>query len=369
MMKRWFGVAVVTAGALLGFGARAQSAETVDCAPADGLNFVCGAPHAEDIVQIPGTSLLITSAFVEGGGINLVDARTKKVANLWPGPGVTIRHDKAKYGACAAPDPKTAVMHGLSIRPAAGGHYTLYAVLHGGGGPGEPAQVPFARESVEVFDVAMDGGMPKLTWVGCLMMPGNFPANSVAAFKDGTLLVTVMLNPGTTFADGRAGRNTGGVYQWVPGSGEGLKLLPGTELPVNNGIDTSPNEEEFFVVALAPRKIVAFSRKDPSKPLREAQLVGFTPDNVRMTFDGKLITAGSSDPDASCTVPVGSPERAKCLRGYIAAIVDPKTMAVTELARGKATAAYTGATFAWQVGNDLWIGTHNNDKLAYQRLK
>ncbi len=368
MNKHWFVVATIAMSVLLGLGAHAQAAETSDCAPAGGLNFICGVRHSEDIVQVPGTKLLITSSFVPGGGINLIDAGAKKlVKSLYPAEA-TMRPDKAKYGSCTAPDPTTAVIHGLSLRPAAGGHYTLYAVLHGGGGPGEPSQVPYARESVEVFDVAMDGDLPKLAWVGCLMMPGNFPGNSLAAFKDGTLLVTVMLSPGTTFADGRAGRNTGGVYQWTPGS-SGLKLLPGTELPVNNGIDTSPNDDEFFVVALAPRKIMAFSRKDPSKPLREAQLEGFTPDNVRFTPDNKLITAGTADSDASCTAPVGSPERQQCPRGFIAATIDPKTMVVTEVARGPGTPAYGGATFAWKVGNDLWIGTHNNDKLAYQTLK
>lgn len=138
-----------------------------------------------------------------GAGLNLVDGRTKQVTNLYPGTGAVARHDKVQFAGCPSPlDSKLVVLHGLLLRPAASGHYTLYATNHGG------------RESIEVFDVAMDGGKPALTWIGCVLMPGaDMPANSVAAFKDGTLIATVLMLPGKTGADMRAGRSTGVVYQ------------------------------------------------------------------------------------------------------------------------------------------------------------
>jgi hypothetical protein len=349
--------AIIFGAALaLGLSFSAQAAD--DCAPSNGYGFICGIKASEDLVVLPKTNLLITSAMEAGGGLNLVDTRTKKVTNLYPGTGAVARPDKAKFAGCPSPlDPKLVVLHGLSLRPAAGGHYTLYATNHGG------------RESIEAFDVDMAGGTPKVSWIGCVLMPANdMPANSVAAFKDGTLIATVLMLPGKTGADMRAGRSTGAVYQWTPGT-DGFKLLAGTELSANNGIETSPNDDEFYVVALGARKIVTFSRKDPSKPLREAQLVGVTPDNVRFADDGKLVTAGQADPDASCTAAPGTPEYQKCPRGFLAVSVDPKTMAVTEIARGPGTPAFSGATMAVQVGKELWIGTFNADKLAYWTLK
>ncbi len=331
--------------------APAMAAET--CAPAGGLNFICGVKAAEDLVAVPKTDYLIASAMAAGGGINLVDTRAKTVVNLFPGSS-TVRHDKAKYGACPGQlDPTLAVLHGVSLRPAAGGHYTLYGVNHGG------------RESIEVFDVAMDGGAPKVTWTGCIVLPTGMAANSVAAWKDGTVIATVPSLPNVTPEDRKAGKPTGVVVQWRPGSA-GFTPVAGTELKGNNGIDTSPSDDEFFVVAYTDRKIVAFSRKDTSKPLREAQLTGFAPDNVRWTEDGRMLTAGMADPDASCGAAQGTPEYQKCARGYIAVSIDPQTMAVTELARGPATPSFSGATMVVEIGDELWIGTYNNDKIAYR---
>jgi sugar lactone lactonase YvrE len=71
---------------------------------------------------------------------------------------------------------------------------------------------------------------------------------------------------------------------WTPGSKE-PKTLTGTELPGNNGIETSPDGREFYVASIGLRRIVAYSRADPSKPLRFAQLKEFGPDNVRFVGD------------------------------------------------------------------------------------
>ena len=62
------------------------------------------------------------------------------------------------------------------------------------------------------------------------------------------------------------GRNTGAVFMWTPGA-RTFQRLDGTELPVNNGIETSDDGREFFVVSMGLRQIVDFSRADPSKPI------------------------------------------------------------------------------------------------------
>ena len=145
--------------------------------------------------------------------------------------------------------------------------------------------------------------------------------------------------------------------------------LPISALSANNGIETSPDDREFFVVSTTTKQIVAFARDNPSKPLRTAQLKEFGPDNVRWTGDNRLITAGMIDDEPACG---GRPKTAAditCSRGYIVATIDPKTMAVTELARGPATPSYTGTAMAVRVGDELWLGSFNADRLAYRLLK
>jgi SMP-30/Gluconolactonase/LRE-like region len=206
------------------------------------------------------------------------------------------------------------------------------------------------------------------TWIGCVLMPTGMPANSVAAFSDGSLVATVLILPGKTFEDAFAGRTTGAVFLWTPGT-SAFRQLPGTELAANNGIETSPDDREFYVVSTTTKRIVAFSRSNPGAPLRSAQVAEFGPDNVRWTSDNRLITAGMIDNEPSCGGPPKTEAGIRCSRGYVAATIDPKTMAVTELARGPATASFTGTSIAMRVGDDLWLGSFNADRLAYRSLK
>ncbi len=277
--------------------------------------------------------------------------------NLYAAGAPKTRADRTKFASCPGPlDPAKAVLHGLSLRPAQNGLYTVYATNHGG------------RQSIEVFELDARAAAPSATWVGCVLMPNGLEANSVAAFTDGTLLATVLIMPGKSFADAFAGRITGAVYMWTPGSAA-FKALPGTELSANNGIETSPDDREFFVVSTTTKRIVAFARSDPGKPLRSAQLAEFGPDNVRWTSDNRLITAGMIDNEPGCGGAPKTEEGIRCARGYVAATIDPKTMAVKELARGPATPAYTGTAIAMQVGDELWLGSFNADRLAYRPLK
>jgi hypothetical protein len=231
----------------------------------------------------------------------------------------------------------------------------VYATNHGG------------RQSIEVFEIDVSGAAPSATWVGCVLMPNGMEANSVAAFGDGALVATVLILPGKTFEDAFAGRNTGAVFLWTPGS-PSFRMLAGTELPADNGIETSPDDKEFYVASTTLKRIVAFSRSDSSKPLRFAQLAEFGPDNVRWTADNLLITAGMIDNEPACGGPPKTEAGIRCARGYVAATVDPKTMAVKELARGPATPAFTGTAIAMRVGSELWLGSFFADRLAYRSL-
>ena len=341
-----------------------------DCSAAAGLSFICGLQNPEDIVHILPANVLLTSGMAPGAGLTLVSPQSKRVEKLY-GPGIAnARHDRARFANCPGPlDPKQAVLHGLAVRPAANGGYTIYATNHGG------------RESIEVFTLNVGGsagiaGKRSATWIGCVLLPPKLAANSVAAFSDGTLVATVLFMPGKTFEDAFAFRNTGIVLQWTPGTPAFVELK-GTELVANNGIETSSDDREFYVASTTMRRIYAFSRAKPGAgPLRFAQLKDFGPDNVRRLTrapgdkaDDRLITAGLVDDEPACGGRPKNEEGIRCPMGYAVTTIDPKTMAVTEIARGPRTPSFTGTAMAAVFGNELWLGSFFANRLAYRTLK
>jgi sugar lactone lactonase YvrE len=332
-------------------------AQNTGCAPSGGLTFICGVLNPEDLVLVPNTQWMIASGMAPGSGLHLVDTRAKALRNLYPVGNASARHDKTKYAGCSGPlDPSQAVLHGLSLRSASDGRYTIYATNHGG------------RESVEVFELDAGSASPTATWIGCVLAPGRMSFNSVAAFTDGTLVATVLITPDKTFEDAFAQRITGVVMQWSPGT-PAFTALRGTELSANNGIETSPDDREFYVASTTTKRIVAFARNNTSKPMRVAQLKEFGPDNVRWTSDNRLITAGMIDDEPACGGAPKTEAGIRCPRGYVVAAIDPKTMNVTEIARGPATPAFTGTAIAMVTGGELWLGSFNADRLAYRALK
>ena len=343
-------------GIAVGTPPSSVGAQAAACQPSGGLSFVCGMDNPEDLVLLPNTRWLIASGMAPGSGLHLIDARAKTGRTMYGVDAANARTDRTRFAGCPGPlDPKLAVLHGLSLRRAPSGRYTLYATNHGG------------REAIEVFEIEPREFPPWARWVGCVLMPPGMAANSVAAFSDGALIATVLTLPGKSFEDLLAGRNTGAVFLWTPGS-VGFQMLAGTELPGNNGIDTSPDDREFFVVSSGLKRVVAFSRRDTAKPLRFAQLKEFAPDNVRWA-DNRLITAGMIDNEPGCGGPPRNREGIRCSRGYVAAAIDPMTMAATEIARGPATPAFTGTATAIRVGNEVWLGSFNADRVAYRSLK
>lgn len=332
-----------------------------DCDSSGSYRFICGPQNAEDLTQVPGTSWVIASAMTPGTGLYLIDTDTKRWDELYPAEVAIARHDMTIYGTCpGTPDPRTLITHGLNLRPGNAGHSTLYVVSHGD------------REAIEVFDVDASGNRPVLTWTGCVPMPHGLEANSVASFDDGSLVATVLLHPGTYFEESLAGRPTGAVYRWSPGDA-GFTLMRGTELPTNNGIEVSLDQREIYVVSSGLSTIVAFSRSDPSRQLRTTQRLPFTPDNVHMDASGRLITAGMINDEPGCG---GDPtsagfslaQLASCPRGFMAVAIDPATMRATELAQGPANPAFSNATMALAIEDEVWVGTFAGDRIGYVEI-
>ncbi len=353
---------------------RAETAPA-SCAPANGWNLICGNENPEDLVPVPGTRWLIASGMKEGSGVKLVDSAAKTARVFYTGSPAQQRPDKKLFPNCpAAPEAKNFNAHGLYLRRAeAPGTYRLYAVSHG------------ALESIQVFAIDARGSQPSLTWAGCVPMPeGNkaYPnlgsqatpsrlaANSVAAFSDGTIIATVPQRPGTTNVARLRGEPTGDVVEWKPGT-DAFRVVQGTQLSGNNGIEISLDEKEFYVVSFGAHTVVAFSRADPKKPLRQSVAPGFMPDNLRWS-DNRLIAAGPMYDEPACggtrLAVVDDPVLTACHRGFMVAQLDPKAMAWTILAYAEPNPAISVVSTGVVVGDTVWIGSAASGAIAYRPL-
>ena len=131
------------------------------------------------------------------------------------------------------------------------------------------------------------------------------------------MLVTVLTRPGTSIADFVEGRNTGAVYEWTPG-----RRLSGwyaeRELPGNNGLEVSPDQKSFYVVAFGWHAVVKFSRGNPAHQIRKGVAPDFMPDNIH--WDGhRFIAAGMRYDEPACggvrKVIAGKADDMRCHRG------------------------------------------------------
>ena len=350
-MRRFAAVAV--AAACVASGADAQQA----CEPVGDVEFVCGPVNAEDLVLAPGTDWIISSGMTVGSNFYAIDSAT----GAWHVPNVAVEQDSRAWPGCpAAPDFAELETHGLNVRETGDRQAVLYAVGHG------------AREAIEVFELDGSGSRPAVTWVGCVPMPDGLAANSVASFDDGSLVATVLIMPGKTFADSIAMRPTGAVFKWEPGDA-GFTLLEGSELPGNNGIEVSEDGDEIYVVSSGFQTIVAFSNTNPVRQLRTTAQLPITPDNVHMSADGRLLTAGMKNDVPECGGAPGPDHDlatlATCPRGSIAIEVDPETMEHRILAETPESPLFSNATMVLTTGDRFWIGTFAGERVAHGPLR
>jgi hypothetical protein len=235
----------------------------------------------------------------------------------------------------------------------------LYVVGHGD------------REAIEVFEVDTSG-RPELTWVGCVLMPDELAANSVASFADGSIVATVLFMPGMTFADAVVDKEpTGGVYKWSPGD-DGFTLLYGSELPANNGIEVSADGSEIYVASSGYQTVVKYSNTNPVRFLGATRPLPITPDNVHMAPNGMLLTAGMANDVPECGGPPG-PEHdiailSACPRGTIAIEIDPATMEDRILVETPALDVFSNATMVLTKDGEYWVGSFSGDRILHGRI-
>lgn len=322
--------------------------ELLSCQAVDGMTPHCGFQNPEDLVQIPGTDLLIVSEMGEfmadsPGALSLLDTATGQRQALT----ISWSSNEASWGddGCPAPDAAAFSPHGIDLTRRDDGALALLAVNHGN------------REAVEFFAVAASGD---LTWRGCALPPGDPFINDVAAKRDGGFYVTHMWDKSRSFeeiaAALSAGETTGWVWSWTPAGG--FSRLPNTEDLLPNGIALSPDENVLYVNAYMGNRAFVL---DLNTSRRLSEIEVRQPDNVSVDADGNLwIASHQHDPlGQTCNQVSEGP----CLLPFQVVRTNAQTLE-SEVIIDHEGAPTGYATVALKVGNRLYLGTAHGDRVV-----
>ncbi len=336
--------------------AAAPPSPSAACAPDGTLQFVCGPKNGEDILRL-GTRWLIVSGMdgaLNGAGpahgrLYLVDHRAKNWFEAFPGAAPVFRQNRELYGNCPGPvDTNNFSAHGLALREQQPGHYRVYVTGHG------------TREAIEVFEVDATGATPTLAWTGCVVLPEDVLANSVAILPDWGFVVTKFLDRRVptqqAMAEARQGKPNGAVYEWHPGGK--VEPIDGTGMSAPNGIDVSPDGNTLYVAAFGTREFVRFQR-GAGGVKKDSITLDITPDNVRWSQNGKLLTAGGNAP-----APGGA-----ATAGWGVIEIDPATLATRRVAGTASSAGMQAISVGTDVGDEMWVGTFSGDRIGYVKVR
>ena len=238
------------------------------CAPSGGLTFICGVQNPEDLVLVPEHAL----ADCQRHGAGQRAAPRGHAGEDGPEPVSPSRAADARAGPDAVrelPGPARP-RAGAPARPEppAGAGRPLHGVRH------QPR-----RPRIDRGVRARRRGAPRRRRPGsdaCRCPTGWRPTASPrsATARSSRRCSSCRARRSTTRSPAAI---TGAVFLWTPGSAA-FRQLPGTELSANNGIETSPDDREFYVVSTtteADRRLLPGS--NPGTPLRTAQLTEFGP--------------------------------------------------------------------------------------------
>ena len=301
------------------------------CETVGEIRFICNLISPEDLAVVPGSEWVIASGNRAGGRIHLVSVRDKTASELFPGAARRERLDATTYPSCPGPiDPGEGdefAAHGLYLNPGQGALHTLYVVHHG------------RRESIEVFEVDARA-TPTLTWIGCAVGTEPMRFNGVVALPDGGFVAT---SPGS-----------GDVWEWHTASG--WTRVPGSEDTAPNGLEVSADGHWLYVAGWAEQKLTRLSRGRTPVQKQVIEL-DFRPDNLRMALDGSVIYAAGHS---------GIQDPRRPLEEFTnVATIDPDTLAVRKIFQHPAMDGFVASTTAIRIGDEMWLGSHRGERIAY----
>jgi hypothetical protein len=344
-------IAGLAVAALSAPGPGAALAQDASC-PADGdLGYVCGINNPEDLLRVEGTPFVLTGNYGtpadhDRGGFYSVDTRTRAVRDLpldFSAPPVD------EYSSC--PGPPNAELfssHGIDMKREgpAGADRTVYAVNHGG------------RQSIEVFRLQADSAELRLSWIGCVLLPEAYEANSVAALPTGGFVTTVPTRSQAELLNAGLGQPTGIVLRWSRTGG--WQPLDAVRLSLPNGILASPDGAWLYIAGYTEQSVAKVSLATGATTKVE---VPFNPDNLRWAPDGQIFATGQDVEPAVMQFTCVQSDTETCQIPTGVSMIDPTSLRATDLFHHPGNEHFGAGTSSIVVGDELWIGSTRAKRL------
>jgi hypothetical protein len=184
-------------------------------------------------------------------------------------------------------------------------------------------------------------------------------ANGVAILPDWGFVTTKFLDrrvpQAESMAQARQGKVNGGLYEWHPGGA--VTAIAGTGLSAPNGLEVSKDGRTIYVAVFGTHEFVRF-RREGNSVKKDAIPVAISPDNVRWTAKGKLLTTGGNyaGPEAPRTT------------AWTVLEVDPETLATRAVATGAGSKGMQALSVALDVRDEIWVGTFAGDRVGYVKV-
>jgi hypothetical protein len=332
---------VVWTAALLGGAAAVGAAEP--CAQ----NEICSLKNPEDMIRLAGSRWALVSRLGRDaqtpGGFSLVDLKTRTSRVLTPD---VSKPAIAMYADCPhAPVASELITHGLDVRAGARGANEVFAVNHGG------------RQSIEVFDLRMDGQEPRLTWTGCVILPTDISANAVAALPDGIAVSSFGTSGDQGTAELLAGHPSGFVGRWTAKAG--WSHVAGSEFGGDNGVTAAVDGSVLYVNDWNDGTLRIVPLVNGISPAT-IRLGHFHPDNLHFLPNGNLLIAGQI---GSAREIMACASQATCPVGSMIVVVDPKSQMVRSHRTVAPTSTFGAASTALLYGKDYWMSSFRGDRI------
>lgn len=313
----------------------------LDCGMQGTAEAICNTRAPEDFEVTPDGRYLIVAKFGEvvDQALDLFNLQTQTFSAL---PMSAEKTEGWGVAACTDSIGLQTGAHGLSLSQRSSGQWQLYVVNHN------------VRESMEMFELQPEGESWKLVWRGCVL--AEEPYNDVAAMPDGSFVATrpqAIQTEGQNVFDGKP---TGNVAVWTAATGE--QVLPGTDYGYPNGVIVSGDGRFAYISGWTT---LDFHKYDLQEQREVGQVdLGFMPDNLTWTPDGKILAAGIKGVQGNCPADSENP----CLQGLVIKEVDPATLALTEVFDNAGKALINGTSVAIQAGNYVYVGSFQGTRLV-----